>query len=162
MRHMPSPGYWPGWDIARALAITPDGRGLVVLDGFGGIHAVGSVKAPRGAPFWPGWDIARSIGVTADLKGFYVLDGFGAVWNVGTAPRHASAWFGWDIARDLVILLDGSGYAVLDGFGGLHSFGAMPRANNIGYVRADRWRSLAVNGAGRLFAARNDAYTATG
>lgn len=162
MWNLPSPGYWPGWDIARSLAITPDGGGLVVLDGFGGIHAVGSVQAPTGGPYWPGWDIARSIGVTADLKGFYLLDGFGKVWNIGTAPHHASAWFGWDIARDLVIRPDGSGYAVLDGFGGLHSFGAMRRANNIGWVQADRWRSLAVNNAGRLFAARNDGYTATG
>jgi hypothetical protein len=162
MRNIPSPGYWPGWDIARSLAITADGRGLVVLDGFGGIHAVGSVSAPAGAPFWPGWDIARSIGVTGDRKGVYVLDGFGAVWDVGTARFHGAAWFGFDIARDIVILLDGSGYAILDGFGGLHSFGGMPKGKNIGYVKADRWRSLSINGSGRLFAARNDGYTNAG
>jgi Mannosyl-glycoprotein endo-beta-N-acetylglucosaminidase len=161
MRNLPSPGYWPGWDIARSLVISTDGKGLAVLDGFGAIHTAGDITAPKGGPFWPGWDIARGLGVTADRTGFYVLDGFGAVWNLGTAPHHASPWFGWDIARDIVILIDGSGYAVLDGFGGLHSFGAMPNGNNIGYVQADRWRSLAISN-GRLFAGRNDGYTAKG
>ncbi|NQU44150.1 hypothetical protein HQ520_12750, partial [bacterium] len=61
--------YWFGWDIARALAIVPDGEGSVkgyyVLDGWGGVHPVGDVSAFAGGPFWAGWDIARGLAVVA-------------------------------------------------------------------------------------------------
>ena len=38
--------YWPGWDIARAVSITPDGHSGFVLDGFGGLHGFG-IGAPK-------------------------------------------------------------------------------------------------------------------
>ena len=31
-----------GWDIARDIAVMPDGAGYIVLDGFGGLHKYGS------------------------------------------------------------------------------------------------------------------------
>lgn len=36
--------YWPGWDIAKAIMVTPSGNGYVVLDGFGGIHRFGDAS----------------------------------------------------------------------------------------------------------------------
>src|SRR5439155_12890199 len=30
--------YWPGWDIARGVAVRLDGTGGLVLDGWGGLH----------------------------------------------------------------------------------------------------------------------------
>src|SRR5437899_2970619 len=35
-----SAAYWPGWDIARSVAIFPDGTGGYLLDGYGGLHPV--------------------------------------------------------------------------------------------------------------------------
>jgi hypothetical protein len=76
-------GYWPGWDIARALAFTR--AGAVVLDGFGGLWRTGSTPAGR-TPYF-GWDIARDLVVSPSGRGVAVLDGFGGVHAVGDAPR---------------------------------------------------------------------------
>ncbi|MEA2645082.1 MAG: hypothetical protein QOE92_165, partial [Chloroflexota bacterium] len=54
-------GYWPGWDIARGIAVCPGGTAGYTLDGWGGVHAFG-VAAPvadGGHAYWQGWDIAR-------------------------------------------------------------------------------------------------------
>lgn len=42
---------WPNWQIARGVAILPDGTGGYVLDGWGGIHpfAIGGNPMPPGA-----------------------------------------------------------------------------------------------------------------
>jgi hypothetical protein len=51
-----------GWDIAKKIAYTPTGTGLVMLDGFGGTHYDGTIVAP--APddrVYFGFDIARDI-----------------------------------------------------------------------------------------------------
>jgi hypothetical protein len=76
--------YWNGWDIARGIAVLPDGSGGYVLDGFGGLHPfrVGNGALPpkiTDAPYWNGWDIARSVAVLPDGSGGYVLDGYGAI-----------------------------------------------------------------------------------
>src|SRR3989442_7479770 len=34
--------FWGSWDIARAVAVRPDGSGGWTLDGFGGNHAFGT------------------------------------------------------------------------------------------------------------------------
>jgi hypothetical protein len=85
--------YWPGWDIARSIALTPDGTGLYVLDGWGGVHPVG---APAFGSPWFGWDVARAI--VASAAGYAVLDGLGGLHRFGDAPpiiappRAAATW----------------------------------------------------------------------
>src|SRR5205823_9653127 len=46
--------YWPGWDIARAVATRADGVAGYVLDGWGGLHRFGGAPAPTRGPYWPG------------------------------------------------------------------------------------------------------------
>jgi hypothetical protein len=124
--------YWPGWDIARSVAVLADGTGGWTLDGYGGIHAWGTAPALSGGPYWPGWDIARALYVTPDGEGGYVLDGYGGIHAVGTAPPLTGApyWADWDIARGLDIHLDAAGVPdggwVLDGYGGIRAFGSAP------------------------------------
>ncbi len=141
-RHGP---YWPGWDIARDLALTPDGTGFAVLDGFGGIHVAGT--APRFQPgYWRGWDIARAFDYSPDGGGLYLLDVFGGVHLAGNARSHRTGyWNGWDIARDIVIAPDNGGYAVVDGFGGVHRSGSAPTVrSNWAYRNADHVGGLAI------------------
>jgi hypothetical protein len=120
-----------GWDIARDLAVMPDGNGYVVLDGWGGLHLYGSARSALGhlqGPYWPGHDVGRAVAVTPDGAGLIVLDAWGGVHRRGSAaslPATSGAyWPGWDIARDVAVMPDGGGYAVLDGWGGLHAAGS--------------------------------------
>ncbi|CAN5601033.1 hypothetical protein BH20ACT2_BH20ACT2_21860 [soil metagenome] len=118
---------WPGWDIARAIALHPGGGGHV-LDGWGGVHPFGGAPRLAMSTSWPGWEIARGLVISADGLGGYVLDGWGGVHPVGSAPavRTSTSWPGWDIARAIALHPGGGGY-VLDGWGGLHPFGGAPR-----------------------------------
>lgn len=120
--------YWPGWDIARGLAVRPDSGGYV-LDGWGGVHpfATGSQPLPPSVahPYWPGWDIARDLVLLpGSPSAGYVLDGYGGIHAFGGAPaaRATGYWSGWDIARRLALNPNGTGGYVLDGWGGLHPF----------------------------------------
>lgn len=123
-----------GSDIARGIAVMPDGLGYIVLDGLGGIHKYGS--AAQGsmsnlvAPYF-GWDIARGVGITPTGKGLAVLDGWGGYHARGDAPSiRPPYWPGWDIARSVTFSPSGSGVYILDGFGGVHTSGdAVPRLN---------------------------------
>jgi spore germination protein YaaH len=137
--------YWPGWDIATAVATNGTDQGYE-LDGWGGIHgfSLNGASIPQAAntyAYWPGWKIARSIALFPDGSGGVVLDGWGGVHpftvpgdNQPVAAPHQSAyWQGWDIARG-VVLLPGSTYTsyrgyVLDGWGGIHPFGGAPPVN---------------------------------
>jgi spore germination protein YaaH len=60
-----SSAYWNGWDIARAIWFTPGSTTTqpqgYLLDGYGGIHAVGSAPAVSPTPYWAGQDIARCV-----------------------------------------------------------------------------------------------------
>lgn len=117
---------WPGWNIARSLALDSDGLGGQVLDGFGALHEIGNAPHINSGLSWPNWDIARDVVLRGDGRSGYVLDGFGGVHPFGGAPDvHATgSWPGWDITKRLVLRPDGlSGY-VLDAFGGLHPFAA--------------------------------------
>jgi len=123
--------YWPGWSIARSLAVTAGGDGGVTLDGWGGVHGFGSLTAvlPGISAYWYGWDIARDVALFGDGSGGYVLDGWGGVHPFTASaqamppPATTSAyWRGWDIARRLVLFPDRSGGYVLDGWGGIHPF----------------------------------------
>jgi thermitase len=106
--------YWPGWDIARGIAVLPDGTGGYVLDGWGGLHAFkigqgGAGPAPpaiHGAPYWQGWDVARAVVLLPDGTGGYTLDAFGGLhpFSLGNNQRafqvnDAPYWPGWGIAR---------------------------------------------------------------
>ncbi|MGZ6928463.1 MAG: hypothetical protein ACXVJX_07715 [Acidimicrobiia bacterium] len=116
---------WPGWDIARGVALLPDHSGGYVLDGFGGLHpfAIGTDALPpaaRGTPYWPGWDIARGVTVLPDGSGGYVVDGFGGLhpFRIGRggpppAVTTVASWPGRDVARGVALRPDGrSGYVV--------------------------------------------------
>jgi outer membrane protein assembly factor BamB len=124
--------YWPGWDIARGIAVLRDNTGRptggYVLDGFGGIHPYGSARPVAGTGYWPGWDIARAI-VTdpCDATGAsgYVLDAFGGLHPYGGAPPVVTTgyWPGWKIARGVALDPCTGGSVrgeVVDGWGGLH------------------------------------------
>ena len=127
--------YWPGWDIARGLALTSDGTGAYLLDGWGGVHACGSAPPVATTSYWPGWDIARGIAVRRDGRSGYVLDGWGGIHAFGGAPamQPRAYWRGWDIARGIVLDGDDAGGYVLDGWGGLHPFGNAPALLPSGY-----------------------------
>jgi hypothetical protein len=125
--------YWRAWDIARDVALLPDGTGGVVLDGWGGLHsfAVGSHTAPTThiSAYWSGQDVATGVAMLPDGSGGYVLDAFGGLhpFSVGAhslppLPVYASRWAGWRIATGVTMLADGTGGYVTDAFGGLHSF----------------------------------------
>jgi hypothetical protein len=126
--------YWSGWDIARGIALRPDGAGGYVLDGFGGLHPFGDAPGVASSADWPGWDIARGVALRSDGVSGYVLDGFGGLHPFGGAPdvQASAVWPGWDIARAIVLTSDAGGY-VLDGFGGLHPFGVAPVVNGSAY-----------------------------
>ena len=57
--------YWHGWDIARAIWLVPSSApGAVsgyVLDGYGGLHPLGSAPAVARSAYWQGWDIAIGL-----------------------------------------------------------------------------------------------------
>ncbi len=131
---LPYNGYWVGWDIARGIALNPDGKGGYVLDGFGGLHRFGNAAPVTASAYWSGSDIARGVVLAPDStathpKG-YTLDGFGGIHRFGEAAAATGGafWYGWDIARAIVMDPDGHGGYVLDGFGGLHSFNGAPAA----------------------------------
>jgi len=131
--------YWSGWDIARGLAILPDGSGGYALDGWGGVHPVGSAPALAISGYWQGWDIARGIALFADGTGGYVVDGWGGLHQFGSAPAVGGSayWPGFDIVRGLVLLPGSTASApggyVLDGFGQLHQFGSAPAVDSNTY-----------------------------
>jgi Esterase-like activity of phytase len=154
--------YW-SYDIARGVAVLPNGTGGYVLDGQGGLHPFGigghaAPAGPVGGPYWS-YDIARGVAFTADGKGGYVLDGQGGlhpfkVGNSGTAPAApvGGPYWGYNIARGVAIT--GSGGYIGDGQGGLHPFkignsGTAPAAPVGGpYWGYDIARGVTVRGTG--------------
>ena len=149
--------YWPGWDVAKDLAVVSDWTGAVqgyyVLDRLGGVHKVGSVSSFTGGPYF-GFDIARAVKVVydvwGDVQGYYVLDGFGGVHKVGSVSSFSGGpyWPGWDIAKDMDVVFDGGGtvygYYVLDGFGGIHKVGSVPAMAGSPYFGFNIARALKV------------------
>ncbi len=84
--------------------MTPDWEGYVLLDGFGGVHYVGTAQAlysPGPSNVYFGWDIAKDIELPIDgSRGFFLLDGYGGVHVRGSAQFLPTAYFGWDVAED--------------------------------------------------------------
>ena len=119
----------------QAIYNTVEIFGAFTLDGWGGIHTVGSLPTYSGA-YWKNWDIAHGIELVTDenarIKGFYVLDGWGGVHPVGNVPSFTGGpyWYKWDIARDMAVVFDKTGavkgYYILDGWGGVHPVGNVP------------------------------------
>jgi hypothetical protein len=130
--------YWPGWDIARGLALNSDGKGGYVLDAFGGLNPFGNATRVAGS-YWPGWDIARDVILlptsTATRPAGYVMDEWGGLHPFGTAPRITDGpyWPGWRIAKDAIANPAGPGGWILDGWGSMHPFGGAPTVNISGY-----------------------------
>lgn len=163
---MTASSYWNGWNIARSVAVFPDGTGGYVLDGYGGLHPFGSATTLSGYDYWNGWDIARQVVLapwsSAASPAGWTLDGWGGLHPFGGAPglTGVTYWQGWDIARGVAILPDSTPSSVagytLDGWGGVHPFGGAPAISNATYWQGwDIARSLALspnssktNGAG--------------
>jgi spore germination protein YaaH len=57
--------YWQGWDIARAIWLLPSSTlaqpAGYLLDGYGGVHPLGSAPAVSPTSYWHGKDIARDL-----------------------------------------------------------------------------------------------------
>jgi hypothetical protein len=105
---------------------------LYVLDGWGGVHPVGSSPALATTASWPNKDIAFSLALFPDGAGGYVMDGWGRLHPLGAAPPVDSGvyWPHWIGARQVVIAPWSSssvpaGY-LLDADGGIHPFGGAP------------------------------------
>ena len=150
-----SSAYWPGWNIARGLAVFPDGLGGYTLDGWGGLHPFGNAPVVGNFTYWPYWDIARQVVLApwsnqANPAG-WTLDGWGGIHPFGSAPAISgfAYWPNWDIARGLVILPDSTPGAVagytLDGYGGLHPFGGAPAITNFAYWGWDIARGITLS-----------------
>ena len=82
--------YWPGWDIARGVAVLPGGQRSGGRR-YGGVHgftfgdsARAAAPKPRAGPYWPGWDIVRGVAVLPEGTGGYELDGVGR----SSTPSH--------------------------------------------------------------------------
>ena len=136
LNHTGAP-YWPGWDIARAVAVLPDGSGGWLLDGWGAVHNFGNANPVTGFAYWPGWDISRALvptsyGASGLLDGAqgYTLDGWGGVHPWGGAPALAGwPYFpGQDIMRGLEIHYGPGGVPdggwTADVHGRVYAFGA--------------------------------------
>jgi hypothetical protein len=141
---------WPGWAIARDLALLPGSPGAgYVLDGFGGLHPFGGAPAPRSRAYWAGEDVARRVVLNVAGTGGYVVDRSGGLhrFAVGSAelpPRLTGTpyWPGQDRIGDVVLTGATTGY-VIDDRGAVVGFG--------GATGAGSWRSSgspAVVGAG--------------
>jgi polysaccharide biosynthesis protein PslG len=143
-------------NLARGLAVMPDGLGYAILDGYGGLHRFGTARygvVGSAAPgYWRGWDIARDVDITPSGNGIAVMDAFGGMHRVGDAPPlNAGYWRGHKIARAFTYTKSGEGLYVLDGYGGVHVAGDAVRLSG-----GPNWRgwdiardiTLSATGAG--------------
>jgi hypothetical protein len=69
------------WDIARSVSKWQNG--YLILDGMGGVHALGQSLPPSPSLNF-GFDIAKRV--VAAKAGYYVLDGYGNLHPGGDAP----------------------------------------------------------------------------
>lgn len=107
----------PGWQAAGS------GPGLLVLDGYGGLHPAGRQGAVAPGGFWPRWLIARDAVMIE--SGGYVVDGYGGLHPFAGARSmpNPAYWPGWDIVRGIARGPGPSAGWILDGYGGMHPFG---------------------------------------
>jgi hypothetical protein len=134
--------------LARGMAVMKDGKGYLVLDGFGGVHKYGSartgVMGKRVSTYF-GFDIARDIAVNPNGNGFTVLDGFGGLHRSGYAPAfNLGYWKGWDIIRSFTYSPSGKGAYLLDAFGGVHVAGDAVRRKTAYWPGRDIARGIVI------------------
>ncbi|MGZ6963523.1 MAG: hypothetical protein ACXVKA_04825 [Acidimicrobiia bacterium] len=145
-------------DMARGVAVVPEGTGGYVVDKYGALHAfkIGSgpkPPLPADAPTWPGQDVARGIALLPNGDGGYVLDLNGGLHPFGGAPNPgagAPAWPGMDAARGVTIAPDGSSGWVLDLFGNLYPFGIGANPPAPATVGGPKWSVPTARGAATL------------
>ncbi|NUN98819.1 MAG: hypothetical protein HUU16_21915, partial [Candidatus Omnitrophica bacterium] len=117
--------FFPGLDIARDCELHPSGQGVVILDGWGGIHPV-PVDGVSNPVFFANNrnpDAPATLLTTVGLP--YITSGFD---DPSTPPDESNeAVFGRDAAsifKDLEFCRDGrAGMYVMDRFGGVFAFG---------------------------------------
>ena len=122
---------WVGKDMARGIAVVPEGTGGFVVNRSGTLYGfrIGTgtrPPVPTGVKKWPGLDVARGIALLPNGQGGYTLDANGGLHPFGGAPLvHAGAvsWPGQDRARGVTIAPDGSGGWVIDSLGRTYPFG---------------------------------------
>src|SRR5690242_8250461 len=69
----------------HAAALAADNQSpLYTLDGWGGVHPVGSSPPLSASAYWQGWDIARGLALNSTGSGGYVVDGWGGIHPVGS------------------------------------------------------------------------------
>src|SRR5262249_32896759 len=152
----------PGEDVARSIAITPDGKGYLILLADGRIMKYGSAATGAlgalGQVLWPGNDLGRSIAGMPDGAGYLVLASPGGVNKFGSARKGlvgtgSTPYWGTDLGRDLAIVSGWGipfGYYVLDAWGGVAATSGLARPANPGATLFfDRWRSIAVTSDSR-------------
>lgn len=159
-----------GGDVARGLAVMPDGKGYVLIDGKGNLYKYGSARVGAFADYWgPGlpYDIARAVAISPKGDGIAILDGWGGTHLFGNTPSKPNVyWVGWDIARSVTFTASGNGLYVLDGWGGLHvsgdavdkktqpywvgwdiARGVLAAPTGTGYAVLDGWGGTHVDGS---------------
>ncbi len=107
-----------GWDIARDIEVAPNWTGVTnayggyfILDGFGGVHAVGDVNLPLYPKATDETPVAcpyPNTIIVAGQQGQSVQDTAVQTLQGGTITQESAArpifpYFGWDIARDLEV-----------------------------------------------------------
>lgn len=149
---------WANKDMARGIAVVPEGTGGYVVDKYGILHAfkIGSgakPALPTDTPSWPGQDVARGIALLPNGVGGYVLDEWGGLHEFGGAPKAKAgvpAWPGMDAARGVALASDGSGGWVLDLFGNLYPFGIGDNPAPSGTVGNPKWSTATARGVATL------------
>ena len=162
-------GWWPGWDIARGVAVRPDGHSGYVVDGWGAIFPFGidpdSVPPPNPTGYFTGRDVARGIVIDpADASGSsgYVVDLHGGLHPFGGAPAvFGNGWFpSSDHIRGIVVNPRTHDYPyvtgyVLGAFGEIHPFAQVGRAIPPAPAGAAQWpgwdiaRGIVLSGFGQ-------------
>jgi formylglycine-generating enzyme required for sulfatase activity len=123
--------FFPGWDIARDMELMPvTGDGLVIFNGWGGIHPVPAFDRTNAVYYLTNRDPAHPGHVLTTVGMPYVVAGF----DDPDTPADESdpALFGIDAASiftDLEFCRTGDGIYTMDKFGAVFAFGsarAMP------------------------------------
>jgi hypothetical protein len=151
--------HWPGVDIARAIAVTPSGRGYAVLDGLGRIHPVGDA-APAPPSAAPAGDVARSLVISPSGRGYAVLDTNGTVLVSGDMPAVLERT-GGALQPEVAMAMapSGDGLALMDVNGDIAVDGAAPPVpkGEPTYLGAiGQWAAMALLPNGHYVAVRTD------